>query len=103
MQVELASWQLSGAQEHVTVQPNPAVCPHVLQLLHPTMAASAVTAAAATSSSAAAESLIDWRALQRLLPEGQWATSGSLHLLAGGSDALLPARYAQQDRLFCQV
>lgn len=52
---------------------------------------------------AAGQDVLDWCLLQQLLHSGQWAQRGSLHLLAGGSDALLPACYHTCDRVLCQV
>jgi hypothetical protein len=61
---------------------------------------SAPNASEASEAAAAAgcAGLLDWGLLQQLLDAGQWSSAGSLHLLAGGSDALLPAKYDVSDR-----
>lgn len=46
---------------------------------------------------------MDWSLLMQLLQDGGWAANGSVSIQAGGSDALLPARYETHDRLLCQV
>lgn len=100
------------------VWPNKAVHPHLTQLLQigNTVTASPPTTstaaqqqqeptAAAPSNNAATTShaVLDWPLLQQLLHAGLWAPTGSLHLVAGGNDALLPARYETHDRLLTQV
>lgn len=50
-----------------------------------------------------AGALLDWRRVAVLLDAGRYSRAGRLRVLAGGRSALLPARYAPQDRLLLQV
>ncbi|KAF6255410.1 hypothetical protein COO60DRAFT_1661632 [Scenedesmus sp. NREL 46B-D3] len=104
LQVDVCQWELQdkgaaaagssgkAAGHKARLWPNPAVWPHLPQLLHASRAAGP-----------AAASLINWPLLQQLLQDGQYQAQGGLQLLAGGRDALLPAKYETHDRLLCQV
>eukprot|EP00775_Hariotina_reticulata_P005203 gene5203-5441_t len=86
--------------------PMPSHMPRQQQLTKPTTASAAPPSAASLAPQAAAIGclgLLDWQLLERLLADGQWSSAGSLHLWAGGNDALLPAKYDVADRLVCQV
>lgn len=94
------------------LQPNPAVWDSLGLLLQPYPSCAAAgssgdaTATASTrgsSSSSLACSLLDWPLLARLSQLGAWSSAGSLHVECGGQDALLPAQYACEDRIICQV
>lgn len=56
-----------------------------------------------TADSSSVHHILDWPLLQQLLQAGHWTGAGSMQLLAGGNDALLPARYDTSDRLVVQV
>lgn len=114
--MHVCNWELSATPTtSLRVWPNNAVQPHLTQLLHVTPVGAPTTTAAPSSTDIgstpqqqqqqqlAAQHILDWALLQQVLQAGHWAPAGSLHLLAGGSDALLPARYETRDRLLCQV
>jgi hypothetical protein len=111
LQAHVCNWELSGTPSNLRVWPNKAVYPHLTQLLLTPAAVTTTTTsrsrgtapAAQPATPAAAQHTLDWPLLAALLQSGQWTSAGSLHLLAGGSDALMPARYETQDRLLCQV
>jgi hypothetical protein len=108
LQAQVCNWELSGTPTNLRVWPNKAVYPHLTQLIQLTPAAAVTSSSSAApaphpTAPAAAEHCLDWALLAELLQSGAWSSSGSLHLLAGGSDALLPARYDTQDRLVCQA
>lgn len=128
-QARICNWKLSGSPTCLRVWPDKAVYEHLHHLLHSTTAqglipnagstapGQPVTPDSGTTSTAAPASttlqppspvstgqhLLDWALLEQLLQLGTWASSGSLQLLAGGADALLPACYETHDRLLCQV
>jgi hypothetical protein len=104
-QADVCQWELHAKNASATpasrsdspgvkakLWPNAAVWPHLPQLLH-----------ASKAGATGAASLLDWSLLQQLLRDGQYQAQGGLQLLAGGRDALLPAKYDTHDRLLCQV
>ncbi len=82
----------------IRLRPNKAVVPHLPQLLHSTASAAAHQAMDPATTATEVAALLDWALLQQLLDDGEWAGAGSLQLLAGGRDSLLPARYHTRDR-----
>lgn len=106
MQALVCTWELKAVSAGARIWPNTAVWPHLSRLLQmaptlpPKQTSKPTTAAAAAPRGS---SPIDWAQLQQLLSDGQYSSTGQLHLLAGGRDALLPARYETSDRLICQV
>lgn len=124
LQAHVCNWELHGSPPKLRLWPNKAVYPHLSQLLEVPRPPASSTAAhspqhgttssnssssgnddntSSSSTPATTEHLLDWALLQQLLQSGNWASTGSLQLLAGGSDALLPARYETHDRLLNQV
>jgi hypothetical protein len=98
-QVHVCDWELQGNKAAASsrsskaqLQPNLAVWQHLPQLLQPSSAVGSLEA-----------HLVNWPLLHQLLHDGQYHAQGSLQLLAGGRDALLPAKYETHDRLVCQV
>ncbi|KAF8063107.1 CPI1 [Scenedesmus sp. PABB004] len=105
LHVHVCEWELPASGAGARLWPNTTVWPQLGALLRgpPAPGGGAAGGAGATGAASAAPALLDWAVLRQLLAYGGYAPQGSLHLLAGGRDALLPARYATRDRLLAQV